>query len=222
MTERRPDPGSRPVLVYRWIVFLLAAGFTLRQIVFAADYSDPGGPFRFLTIWALLLSFASASRLLAYSERRSDSEWPILVMVAAIANALTVVMYWRLWLIDPGLVQNDGPLPWWLDGYLHVLGPLLQWIDGLFLHAGFRRPWRAVLPFGLLVALYLGWVELFVGPASRYPIGSVTSGLPYPFLNNMDLAGRATFYGATAALGLVALAVFWGIAAARRKFLGTI
>ncbi len=198
-------------------MFLLAAGFVLRQIVVVADYSHPGGPFRFLTIWGLLLSFFCASRMLALSERRSDLQWPRLVMVTAIVNALAVGMYWRLWLQDPALVNSSGPLPWWLDGYLHGLGPLLQWIDALFLYGGFRRPLRVVLPYFALVVLYLGWVEGFVAPANSYPFGSVTSGLPYPFLNNMEPVERLQFYGMTAVIGLGALAVFWGLAAALRR-----
>ena len=43
---------ARPVLVYRWGVFLLAAGYSIYQIA-KAEYSNPGGPFRFLTIWVL-------------------------------------------------------------------------------------------------------------------------------------------------------------------------
>ena len=198
-------------------MFLLAAGFVLRQIVVTGDYSYPGGPFRFLTIWGLLLSFFCASRMLALSERRSDLEWPRLVMVTAVVNALAVGMYWRLWLQDPALVNSSGPLPWWLDGYLHGLGPLLQWIDALFIYGGFRRPLRAVPPFLGLVVLYLGWVEGFVARANAYPIGRVTSGLPYPFLNNMEAAERAVFYGATSAIGLVALGAFWGIAVLFRR-----
>ena len=63
---------SRPVLYYRWVVFLLAAGYCLYQMLFGA-WSGPGGPFRYLTIWALFLSFYAASRMLARSEGRLTS-----------------------------------------------------------------------------------------------------------------------------------------------------
>lgn len=218
MTRDFPaDPHARPVILYRWAVFLLAAVFTLHQIVLDADYSDPGGPFRFLSIWALLLSFFCAGRMLALSERRSAAAWPRLVMLTAVVNALVVILYWRLWLQDPALVNSRGPLPWWLDLYLHGLGPLLQWIDALLLHGGFRRPLRAVAPLLVLTVLYVGWAELFVGPANDFPVGRVTEGLPYPFLNHMELPARLRFYVVTAASGLVLLAVFAGLAAARAR-----
>ena len=206
------NPHARPVLLYRWVVFLLAAGFSLRQIVIAADYSDPGGPFRFLTIWALLLSFFAASRMLAISERRSTRQWPNLVMVAAVTNALVVMMYWRLYFEDPALVNAGPPLPWWLEYYLHGLGPLLQWIDALFIYGGFRRPLRAVPPFLGVTVVYLLWVELFVQRANETPVGLVTDGLPYPFLNSMELTERLTFYAITSGTGLVFLAAFAGLA----------
>ncbi len=206
------DPHARWVLIYRWVVFLLAAGFTLRQLVFAADYSDPGGPFRFLTIWALLFSFFSASRMLAITERRSEREWPNLVAVTAVLNALVVILYWRLWLQDPALVNADGPLPWWLDYYLHGLGPLLQWIDALFIYGAFQRPARAAIPLVGLTLAYIVWIEGFVQRANAAPVGQITDGLPYPFLNNLTPPERAEFYVTTAVSGLMLLAGFAALA----------
>ncbi|MEM0948345.1 MAG: hypothetical protein AAGK37_13120 [Pseudomonadota bacterium] len=213
------DPHARWVLVYRWIVFLLAAGFALRQLVFSADYSDPGGPFRYLTIWALMLSFFSASRMLALTERRSTRDWPELVAVTAVLNALVVLVYWRLWFEDPALVNSGGPLPWWLDYYLHGLGPLLQWIDALFIRGGFRRPLRAVPWLLGLTLLYVTWAEAFVGRFNDTPVGLVTDGLPYPFLNSMEFAERLMFYATTGATGLGFLALFSAVAWALRRFL---
>lgn len=203
------DPFGRPALIFRWGVFLLAAFFTLRQVVVAGDYSDPGGPFRYLTIWALLLTFFCASRMLAYSERRSERAWPRLVMVTALVNGLVVFLYWRLWFEDPALVNARDPLPMWVSLYLHGLGPALQWADALLIYGAFRRPAQAVLPFILLVVLYVGWIEGFVGPANAFPLGRVTDGLPYPFLNDMEARTRAIFYGQTAAMGLCLLAILW-------------
>lgn len=211
------DPHARWVLIFRWAVFLLAAFFVLRQLVIVGDYGHAGGPFRYLTIWALLLSFFSASRMLALTERRSDKTWPRLVMVAAVANGLTVLMYWRLWLQDPALVVAGDPLPLWVDYYLHGVGPLLQWIDVLFVYGGFRRPWRAIFPFLGVAVGYLLWVELFVAPMNDFPVGPVTDGLPYPFLNALELEGRLRFYGVTVATGLALLTLFAGLAWAVRR-----
>lgn len=212
------EPHSRPVLLFRWTVFLLAAFFCLRQLVFTADYSEPGGPFRFLTIWALLLNFLCASRMLALTERRSEWLWPRLVAVTVVVNGLVVFLYWRLWFQDPALVNAREPLPMWVSLYLHGIGAGLQWVDALFLYGAFRRPLKAVLPFLALVAAYVGWAEFFVAPANEFPVGRVTDGLPYPFLNNMEPGARMMFYGRTALMGLGLLAVVSGIAFLIRRW----
>ena len=46
--------------------------------------------------------------------------------------------------------------------------------------------------------------------------GSVTSGLPYPFLNSMELAERLGFYGLNAAVAIGLLVVFGLIGLALR------
>lgn len=213
------DPHRRGVVVFRWIVFLLAGGYCLYQFVIDADYGAAGGPFRFLTNWALLASFLSASRMLAISERRTERSWHGLVCVTAVMNGLTVLLYWRLWFQDPALVQSNGPIPWYLEYYLHLIGPLLQWIDALFIFGAFRR--LAAPAAGLMVVIlaYIGWIEMLVAPANAWPSGSVTSGLPYPFLNNLVWGDRVAFYGTTAATGFAMLAlmaaVAWGV---RRRY----
>ena len=203
------DQRGRSVLIYRWAVFLLAAGYTVHQIILDADYTNFAGPFRFLTIWALLLSFFVASRNLAYTEDRTDRVWTVTVMVTAVLNAMVVALYWRLFLADPSSVTGkDGPPDWYLQYYLHGLGPVLQWIDALFIIGAFQRWWRAVLPLLAVVVAYVAWIELLVSRFSDTPVGSVTSGFPYPFLNGLDLTGRAQFYGSAAIQAVIVLAAF--------------
>lgn len=198
---------SRPVLYYRWIVFLLAAGYCLYQILFGA-WTGPGGPFRYLTIWALFLSFYAASRMLALTEHRITRRHEVTAMSAAVLNVMVVFLYWRLYFSDPALVNNDGPIEWWLEYYLHGIGPALQIFDALFIGAVFRRVWRAILPLMTIIGLYVAWAELFVKRFNERPAGSVTSGLPYPFLNNMELPERAMFYAVNAGTALGLLIVF--------------
>lgn len=198
------DVHARPVLVYRWIVFLLAAGYALYQIV-TADYSKPGGPFRFLTIWALLLSFYSASRMLAISEDRITRPHHVTAMCAAVLNVMVVFLYWRLFFQDPALVGGDN-IPPLEQYYLHGAGPLLQIIDALFIGRVFHRAWRAAVPLVGLVAVYVAWAELFVQRFNTTPSGPVTSGLPYPFLNAMAFPDRAIFYMSNAGLAIIVLA----------------
>ena len=109
-------------------------------------------------------------------------------------------------------MNSSGPLPWWLEYYLHGLGPLLQWVDALLIYRGFRRPLRAVPLLVGLTGAYVLWVEVVVQRANETPVGTVTDGLPYPFLNSMEYADRLVFYGVTAGTGLVFLAGFWFLA----------
>lgn len=210
----QPDIHSRPILYYRWAVFLLAAGYAVYNILFNG-WTGAGGPFRYLTIWALLLSFFAASRMLARTEHRTERTHEVTAMCAAVLNGMVALLYWRLFLIDPALVNGGGPIIWWQEYYLHALGPALQIIDALFIGRVFRRPWRAALPLTGIIAAYIAWSELFVQRFNPKPEGSVTSGLPYPFLNDMQLAERAGFYGTNLAVALVMLAALaalcWGV-----------
>ncbi|MBY5933482.1 androgen-induced gene 1 family protein [Tateyamaria omphalii] len=206
------DIHSRPILIYRWIVFLLAAGYCLYQII-GGQWSGPGGPFRYLTIWALFLSFYAASRMLALSEHRITRQHEVTAMCAAVLNVMVVFLYWRLYLTDPSLVNGGGPIVWWLEYYLHALGPALQIIDALFVGKVFRRVWRAALPLIAIIAAYVAWAELFVQRFNTKPTGDVTSGLPYPFLNSMEWGDRAMFYSINGATALGLLMAFGSIGA---------
>ena len=94
---------------FRWIVFLLAAGYCLWTLVFGS-YEHFGGPFRYLTHWALFMSFFSASRMTALVEGRSARCWDGFICATAVINAMVVFMYWRLFLEDPNLVPLTGSL----------------------------------------------------------------------------------------------------------------
>lgn len=215
----RLDPYARHVLIYRWVVFLLAAGFLLRQIVIHGDYTPAGGPFRHLTVWALLLSFFAASRMLALTERRSDLDWPVLVAVVAALNGMIVILFWRLELAGGDLVRIGRPNPAYVDYYIHAVGPALQWIDALFVYGAIRRFWWSFLALLGLVSVYTAWIEFFVGPANDTPIGRVTDGLPYPFLNDLEPAGRLAFYAQAAAAGAGLLLLIFMLSRAIRRWM---
>jgi hypothetical protein len=61
----------------------------------------------------------------------------------------------------------------------------------------------------MICIAYIIWSEAIVGPFNIEPIGSVTSGLPYPFLNDMIFMERALFYATTIATGVMMYAGFW-------------
>jgi hypothetical protein len=209
----------KPVMIYRWIVFLLAAGYCIRTMIFS-DFTVFGGPFRFLTIWALFASFFAASRMMALMEGRSERRWDGFVSMTAVINTMVVFLYWRLYFADPTSVTPNGELAaWHLEMYLHLFGPLLQVIDSIFIHRSYRRLWPAVAWVVGVIGAYVLWVELFVGPLNDAPVGSVTSGLPYRFLNNLELADRASFYVTNLVTGLVILCVYAVVAwSVRRRF----
>lgn len=201
------DIHGKPVIAYRWITFLLAGGYCLYQLL-SSDYSAPGGPFRFLTIWALFLSFFAASRMLALSEKRITRAHHRTAMTAAVLNVMVVFLYWKLFFTDPKLVNGNGDIVWHQQYYLHALGPALQIFDAVFIARVFKRPLRAVPVLLGLILTYVAWAELFVQRFNTWPTGSVTSGLPYPFLNSLELSGRMSFYATNMIVALGVLAVF--------------
>jgi hypothetical protein len=100
-----------------------------------------------------------------------------------------------------------------------LFGPLLQWIDSVFIHRSYRRLDGALAWLVGVIAVYVAWAELVVGPMNGSPAGTVTSGLPYRFLNNLDWADRAVFYASNLVTGILLLFLFSGIAwAVRRRF----
>lgn len=153
--------------------------------------------------------------MLAYTEGRSEKRWDGFVGMIAVINAMVVFLYWRLFLADPASVTRNGELgePY-LELYLHGLGPLLQWIDALFIHKSFNKLRRSLVWLISVIGAYVLWAELVVQSLSTSPVGRVTNGLPYPFLNNLEFEDRAMFYGinfATAVLLLFAFAAIAGL-----------
>lgn len=198
----------KALTLFRWITFLLAGGYCVRMALWS-DYVQVGGPFRFLTIWALFLSFFCASRMIARMEGRTERRWDALVAATAVINTMVVILYWRLYFADPASVTRDGELSsWWLEGYLHGLGPALQVVEAVFLHRAFRKPHLGAGVLVGIIALYVAWAELVQRPLNDSPVGSVTTGLPYPFLNSLEFGDRAVFYATNVGVGLVVLVIF--------------
>lgn len=209
---------SSKTLIYRWIVFLLAAGYCLRMVILG-DYGQFAGPFRHLTVWALFLSFFCASRMIAREEGRTIRRFDGIVAATAVINAMVVFLYWRLFFADPASVTSDGAMgPLYLEMYLHLLGPLLQWVDATFIHRSFNRMGAAFAWLFGIIATYLLWAELVIQPMNATPRGTVTTGLPYPFLNNLLFEDRLTFYVTNFVSAAVLLCLFAAIAWLVRRF----
>lgn len=206
------------VKTFRWAVFGMAAGYLIYSCLGATW--NPGGPFRYLTIWALTLSTFVAARVLMISYGLSSRRFDALVSATAVVNAMVVFLYWRLFFADPNSVTRDGTLDsLWRELYSHGLGPLLMWIDATFINRVFRKLPSAFLWLVGIIAAYVAWAELFVQRFNVEPVGSVTTGLPYPFLNNLEFGERAVFYGSNFVFALIVLLVFASIAWLVRRFL---
>lgn len=217
MDETMQDaPMPRGVRAYRWVVLLLAAVFFIDRASTEtfSDLSDFGWQFRYLTIWALTGSLIAAAMMLTPQYGRRNGRGDVAVSVVAVLNMIVVVSYWRLYFDDPTLVNGENRIVPLREYYLHLVGPILQWIDVLVLKRGFRRMGAVALWLGVLVIAYLVWAEAVVAPLNDGPVGTVTAGLPYPFLNDMAPAARAAFYGVTWASGLVFIALLRGLQAA--------
>ena len=200
---------SRQVKIYRWIVFALAVAYFADRFRFETFTMEHfGWQFRYLTIWALGLSMASAGFMLTRTFSRRDGRAAGFVSVTAVVNALVVFSYWRLFFQDPELVNGGNPILAYREYYLHLAGPLLQWIDVLFIKRAFRYGLRTSMWLAALVLVYVEWAEFVVRPLNDKPVGTYETGLPYPFLNDMAADERALFYLSIFATGLVFVLVF--------------
>lgn len=197
---------TRLVLYFRAVVFGLALFYALRMVAVHSVITEPFGPFRWLTYWANLAALVCAWLMLGRSRERSRVRYDGLVSATAVIGGLVVYLFWSLYLADPASVAADGLGAWWQEAYYHLAGPALVWIDALFILRAFRAPRAAVAWLIGLVGAWLCFIELAVRPLNDTPAGTVTSGLPYPFLNDMVIAERLPFYAMNIGAGLALLA----------------
>ena len=184
--------GHKFILRYRFVCLLLSIGYFLYQFT-DANYNNFGIQFRYLTIWGL--TGAMIATWLLYRTKREGFPETHLPFVSAIAvlNAMVVFLYWKLYFIDPSLVNYSGSIVWFQEYYLHVLGPLFIILDSLFFNNSFTQIKKGLLTILGICLLYILWTEALTGPLNTTPEGAVTNGLPYPFLNNMAFAERISF-----------------------------
>jgi hypothetical protein len=211
--NRLNNPVTTPksITLFRIIVLALAIGFWINQF-FISDMDRFGIQFRFLTIWTMTFNIIVAAQMLRLSMGKSVVRMDAFVGLVIVMNMAVVVQYWRLMMIDPTLVQSNGPLPWWREYYIHAVGPLLMWIDAFLILGAFRRIQGTCFYALLIGILYPLWIELLVRPMNTLPAGSVTNGLPYPFLNDLTLGGRMVFYTISSVANFVFIAVGVGLA----------
>jgi len=211
--------NSGSVKIYRWLVFLLALGYFL-YLFMVTDHSLFGWQFRYLTIWALTTNLLVAGQMLRLSLGRTKNDWNSFVSMGIVLNVIVVVNYWKLFLTDPTALNSDGNgLIWYMEYYLHLIGPILMVFDAFVFIGAFRNVRRVCLYSVILCLAYPVWAEFLVAPMNSRPNGSVTNGLPYPFLNDLQIRQRLMFYGTIMGSNFVFIGIGWGIArlAARKK-----
>ena len=86
-----------------------------------------------------------------------------------------------------------------------------------FFNRVFQQLKIASLSLSGLVVSYILWMELIVSPMNDSPIVDVTNGFPYPFLNDLELSGRALFYVSNFVVAFLLLLGFAALAWAVRK-----
>ena len=72
---------------------------------------------------------------------RSDT-YPAFISATAVLNIMVVFLYWRLYFIDPALVNGDNTPEWFQEYYLHLIGPALILIEALFISRAFDQMLR--------------------------------------------------------------------------------
>ena len=205
------------ILKYRLLCLILSVGYFLYQFT-QANHDNFGIQFRYLTIWGL--TCAMVATLLLYKRNRQDLPESYLPFVSATAvlNAMVVFLYWKLYFIDPSLVNYSGSIVWFQEYYLHILGPALIILDALLFNNSFTQVKKGTVAILGICLLYIFWSEVVTGPQNITPKGTVTNGLPYPFLNNMTFSERVNFYATTIITGLGFYAAGWGLEKLKLKF----
>jgi hypothetical protein len=164
----------------------------------AGNWDAWAGQFRFITVWGLTMSMISAFFMWRLTTARSSQRHEIFASVTVVVNCLLVFLYWKIFLADPFQLYEDGtPSAWWREYYIHGVGPALQLFDAFILLGVFRPIKKIAISTTAIILAYILWVEIFVAPMNGTPVGKATSGLPYPFLNDLEPMARALFYGQT-------------------------
>ena len=196
------------ILYYRFICLILALGYWLYQFTIA-NYDNFGIQFRYLTIWGLSTALASTTLLFINSLKGSEEQFFAFVSATAVLNSMVIFLYWKLYFIDPSLVNYSGSITWFQEYYLHLIGPILIIVDSLLINNSFRQFWRGILTALSICIIYILWSELITGPLNTTPNGKITTGLPYPFLNEMLFKERIIFYLTTIFTGLLFYMIGW-------------
>jgi len=187
--------SSTPIRAYRLFTLAITA-FYFCFLFTTANLDAFGWQFRFLTVWGLTASLVSAWFMVRLSFGQSDKRHEVWASVTVVLNATVVLMYWKIYFTDPALFygSDGGPEHLHQEYFLHAVGPALQVIDAFFILGVFTRLKATVMAVIALPVAYIAWAELALQPLNQTPAGSVTTGLPYLFLNDLEPSARMNFY----------------------------
>ena len=201
---------QRNLLYFRGVCFTSATLYWFYQF-YVANYNGFGIQFRYLTIWGLTGNMIVTGLLFRQTLAKQNEKYFAVVSATCVLNALVMFLYWRLYFIDPKLVNYSGSIVWFQEYYLHLLGPLFLFVDSMMINRSFRQ-FKIGIILALLISFsYVAWTEIVTGPFNNTPVGSKATGLPYPFLNDMVLADRLVFYAISIVTGIFFYFLFWFI-----------
>ena len=202
------------VLIYRIISFSLATVYLVEQLfgfghgLYNGDLGEGfGWQFRYLTIWALIAHVIVGYGLLMSSIYKTYTVNDGLVAMAAALGLYVVIMYWGLFFIDPELVNGEHKPFWLREYYLHLAGPLILLVDAVFIKKALENFWQMIKFNVSVCVIYCLWIELVIKLLNSEPSGNITNGLPYPFLNDMNLHERIIFYLISIAVGILPMLI---------------
>ncbi len=198
----------RNLLYFRGVCFFVGILYWFYQF-YVANYDQFGIQFRYLTIWGLTGNVLVTGLLFKQTLSQQNEKYFAAVSAVCVLNALVVFLYWRLYFIDPKLVNYSGSIVWFQEYYLHLLGPLLLFVDAMLFNRSFRQFKLGIILALLLSFSYVAWTEIVTGTLNTVPVGSMTSGLPYPFLNDMVMSDRLEFYAISILTGVFFYFLFW-------------
>ena len=189
-------------LIFFADIFFLSGSYIFQNVGF-------GKQFKFFTLWSFIANFLVFSILflsmIGIRIKIPDS----LVATSTLMGIFTIILYWGLFFIDPNLVNyTDQRLNLFREFYLHLIGPLLLVVEGFLFTRAFKNFFNITLCAAAINFGYFSWIELVVARFNEFPKGTITNGLPYPFMNDMGISERLIFSASCFIFGIFFIWLF--------------
>ena len=166
-------------------------------------------------IGALITKFP----LFTSKRNREPEQYFPLVSAVTILNAIVVFLYLKLYFTVSKPVNCSRSIVWYREYYLHLVGLVILIVDSLFFIVSFRQIHKCFLMSLRICLLHIFWSKILISPLNNTPQGSVSNGLPNPFLNDMHLQDSVELYLTTITTALAFYLVGWNITKVRFRSL---